>query len=92
MVDRSFTQPTSLSASSSGYGGHPFKPLWNAVWKANVPPKIKVFVWKVNHNILPIKVNLAAKGVRLELSCDVCNGASETVEHILVDCSLARAV
>lgn len=26
---------------------------WNPIWKAKYPPKIKIFAWKLLHNVLP---------------------------------------
>lgn len=32
--------------------------LWKCVWKVNVPPKIKNFMWRLMRNILPVKERL----------------------------------
>ncbi|KAL0399793.1 UNVERIFIED_CONTAM: putative mitochondrial protein [Sesamum radiatum] len=37
---------------------------WNFIWKAEVPPKVRLFIWRVCRNLLPTSVNL---------SCMVCN-------------------
>lgn len=31
---------------------------WSAIWKLNVPPKVRVFWWRVLHNSLPSKAEL----------------------------------
>ena len=33
--------------------------IWKKLWKLRVPNKIKVFRWRVYHEILPTLVNLA---------------------------------
>ncbi|TQD80283.1 hypothetical protein C1H46_034181 [Malus baccata] len=60
-------QSPSLSASTSNSDGNSYTKLWRSVWKAKIPPKVKVFVWKASQSILPTKVNLAKKGVSLEV-------------------------
>lgn len=32
--------------------------IWRMIWGAEIPPKIKIFLWKACHNILPVKENL----------------------------------
>ncbi|KAK7303490.1 hypothetical protein RJT34_14397 [Clitoria ternatea] len=40
-------------APSSSFS--PRKSLWKAVWEAKVPKKIQTFVWKLCHNLLPVR-------------------------------------
>uniref|UniRef100_A0A803QNQ6 Reverse transcriptase domain-containing protein n=1 Tax=Cannabis sativa TaxID=3483 RepID=A0A803QNQ6_CANSA len=35
-----------------------YKRWWTTVWSSNIPPKIKHFVWKAFHHILPSNLNL----------------------------------
>uniref|UniRef100_A0A803QNQ9 Reverse transcriptase domain-containing protein n=1 Tax=Cannabis sativa TaxID=3483 RepID=A0A803QNQ9_CANSA len=35
-----------------------YKRWWTTVWSSNIPPKIKHFVWKAFHHILPSSLNL----------------------------------
>lgn len=84
-------KPSSLSASSSAPGGDPFTPLWKAIWKAKVLPKVRNMVWQTCEDILPTKVNLFKKRVNSDLLCVLCNEESETVVHVLKNCPFARA-
>lgn len=52
-------KPLLVSASSSNTGGGPFSPLWKAIWKAKVPPKVRNMVWRTCQNILSTKSNLS---------------------------------
>ncbi|KAA3461846.1 reverse transcriptase [Gossypium australe] len=40
-----------------GFGPHRF--LWRAIWKLKMLPKIKIFSWRINHNIFPTFDNVA---------------------------------
>jgi hypothetical protein len=33
-------------------------PLWMKVWKAKVPPKVRVFWWKILNDFIPSRANL----------------------------------
>ncbi|CAB4309819.1 unnamed protein product [Prunus armeniaca] len=53
-----------------------------------VPPKVKVFVWRVLHNILPTRDSLLSKGVQGDLGgCVLCGAREESLSHVLLDCS-----
>ena len=41
----------------------------NLVWKLQVPPKVKYFLWCVLRNCLPIHVRLQTKGVMCHSTC-----------------------
>ena len=36
---------------------------WKTIWKANVSPKVKFFVWRMVQGILPIDTSLMRKGI-----------------------------
>lgn len=57
--------------------------MWAKLWKLNVPKKIKVFGWSVCHNILPTRENLVHRKVVENVSCELCQCASESVLHVL---------
>ncbi|CAL1356480.1 unnamed protein product [Linum trigynum] len=59
---------------------------WRKLWKLNVPGKIKVFLWKVAHNIVPVGVKIRKKSIRRGYECPNC-GMKETLKQCLVNCS-----
>ncbi|CAL1383262.1 unnamed protein product [Linum trigynum] len=65
---------------------------WVSLWEANIPPKLKVFVWQIFNRILPTTKALREKGVPVLPRCTVCWGVSETMEHLFLDCPVARAM
>ncbi|GAA0185225.1 hypothetical protein LIER_32513 [Lithospermum erythrorhizon] len=41
-------------------------PCWNTLWQMQVPPRVKSFLWKALHNILPTKDRPRRRGVRID--------------------------
>ncbi|CAL1360407.1 unnamed protein product [Linum trigynum] len=68
------------------------KASWIRLWEANVPPKLKVFVWQIFHRILPTTEALIEKKVVVLPRCPVCWEASETLEHLFLDFPVAPAL
>ncbi|CAL1400065.1 unnamed protein product [Linum trigynum] len=65
---------------------------WIWLWEADIPPKLKVFVWQIFHRILPTTEGLIEKSVPVLPRCPVCWDASETMEHLFLECPAARAL
>lgn len=61
---------------------------WTRVWKLNLPSKVKVFILRVFHGILPCFSALARWGVNYQHSCPICLACAETVEHHLWFCPM----
>ena len=40
-------------------------PLWKKLWHLNIPPKVRIFAWKMCMNALPTYVNLQKRGVNI---------------------------
>jgi hypothetical protein len=45
--------------------------VWSLVWKMNVPPKVRVFWWRVLHNFLPSKNGAEAETYCATATCVV---------------------
>jgi hypothetical protein len=63
---------------------------WNRLWKLKVPPKVKVFWWKVLHEFLPTKSVLHQRHIEPLPYCDICGAERETTLHVMTECTLAR--
>ena len=48
------------------------KRFWNRIWKMNVPPKVRNFVWRACNDILPTRANLYRKKVYTDPLCAIC--------------------
>ncbi|XVF56249.1 hypothetical protein PTKIN_Ptkin06aG0103700 [Pterospermum kingtungense] len=61
------------------------------IWKATVAPKVKVFWWRIFHNIIPVNVVLLSKSLHVGDECAVCGCHGEDVIHVLFSCALSVA-
>ena len=62
------------------------------LWSAQVPPKVKLFIWKACLNILPTQTSLFDKGILNSFFCKWCLEGHETCYHILWGCEFAQKV
>lgn len=62
-------------------GGH-----WNWIWVLRVPPKVRTFLWRACHEILPTRVALMRRHVGANPYCEFCLKEVEKVTHILFAC------
>ncbi|CAL1361249.1 unnamed protein product [Linum trigynum] len=63
--------------------------MWKVLWKLNVQPKVRVFLWKVCREILPVGVNIEEWIDRAAPECPFCN-LVETQMHALHTCDWIR--
>jgi hypothetical protein len=61
---------------------------WNRLWKLRIPPKVRIFWWRVLNNFLPSKSELKRRHVAQEEFCEACGGKGESIFHVFVDCPL----
>ncbi|KAF8408042.1 hypothetical protein HHK36_007182 [Tetracentron sinense] len=83
---------TSSSTSSLSWNGSLSGIKWSQVWQLAIPPKVKIFIWKVALNILPVRANLCKRKIPVENVCGVCGEEGETILHVLKNCHYARQV
>ena len=63
---------------------------WNHIWKMRVPNKLKMFVWRLAHNSLALRMKIARIGIELDTSCPVCHRKNEDGGHIFLKCKHAK--
>lgn len=63
---------------------------WKQTWKLDVPPKVRVFWWRVLHGYLSVKQVLHHRHVERLPNCDTCGADKETIRHVLIECTVAR--
>ena len=64
---------------------------YKSVWNLNVSPKVKLFLWKVFQNAIPVGELLAIRNVNVDIRCKHCN-APESINHLFLHCPFAKKV
>lgn len=64
---------------------------WSRIWKLNIPPKVRVFWWRVVNGFLPTRGELHRRHIEPLPNCEVCGLADESIKHDLLECTVARA-
>lgn len=63
---------------------------WKKLWRQRVPPKVRVFWWKVINDYMPCRANLYRRHIDQIANCEVCGTPTETTFHALVECVRAK--
>ena len=67
-------------------------PLWRKLWHLNIPPKVRIFAWKMCMNALPTYVNLQKRGVNICDFCPACGMEPESIVHVFIKYEVAKRV
>jgi len=70
------------------------EPPWSFkwIWNIDTMPKIKIFLWQMCHNALPVRGTLLRRGCRVDPLCPLCLRDIESSDHLFSKCSLTRRV
>ncbi|XP_012442051.2 uncharacterized protein LOC105767072 [Gossypium raimondii] len=79
-----------LTLRHVGLGPHRF--FGKMVWKLQTLLKIRIFCWRIGHDILPIYEKISTIRRDFNSDCPRCGRDKETLIHALKDCPKARAV
>ncbi|XP_019150593.1 PREDICTED: uncharacterized protein LOC109147394 [Ipomoea nil] len=74
------------------YSDNPGTYKWVTLWKLRVPPKWKIFLWRVVSGILPTTDNLIIKRVEVDPICLMCGTTHENIMHALILCDYSKMV
>jgi len=64
---------------------------WKRIWGMCVPPKVRVFWWRVVNGFLPTRGVLHRRHIELIPTCEMCGAADESIKHVLMDCTVAKS-
>lgn len=81
-------QKLTISCSSNGKA----KEWWDSLWKQQIPPKIKMFMWRVFNDCVPSVCNLMKKGIEVCSDCGSCKIKGETTDHVLLCCRRVKEI
>ncbi|MBA0660365.1 hypothetical protein Goklo_012388, partial [Gossypium klotzschianum] len=79
-----------LTLKHVGFGPH--RLFWRLAWKLQILPMIRIFCWRLGHDILPIYEKISSIRREFNNMCPRCGSAKETLIHALKDCPRAKAV
>ncbi|KAF4381222.1 hypothetical protein G4B88_015488 [Cannabis sativa] len=65
---------------------------WKMWWNLNLPPRMKLFGWKMCRNWLPAKSNLCHRGMKIDPTCNNCGRFEESLSHALWTCEKVKKV
>uniref|UniRef100_A0A803PFL5 RNase H type-1 domain-containing protein n=1 Tax=Cannabis sativa TaxID=3483 RepID=A0A803PFL5_CANSA len=91
-VKSSFHLATSISEKDQESSSDDYKTWWKFFWKLQLPPKVKIFAWKVIQNALPVATALHKRKVIDSTLCTRCKSAWESIGHALFSCKFAKSV
>jgi hypothetical protein len=66
--------------------------IWELVWRAKVPQKLRIFAWKVATCTLAVRKGLYQRIQSVDPICTICGVEREDSHHALVRCTMARAL
>ena len=56
-------------------------PVWKAIWRMNVPNRVKSLIWRVGRNALPTWMNLVRRQILTDAMCSECKVQLEDTQH-----------
>ena len=65
---------------------------WKKLWKARLPERIKMLIWRIGNNSLPINENLSCRLEYIDPNCTLCKNGWESCVHLFFECPIARAL
>jgi hypothetical protein len=83
-------QHRSYVQSRVAHSNHLNDPLWQKFWKCKVPPKVRVFWWRILNEYIPSRSNLHRQHIDPLSICDTCGAYDETTFHALLEGTYAR--
>jgi hypothetical protein len=66
--------------------------IYEALWNANVPPKICIFAWKLATNGLATQDKRNRRSLSVSSRCEVCGNSEETGHHAVITCTKVAAL
>lgn len=65
--------------------------MWKKIWELNVPPKVRVFFWRMCNRALPTCIGLRWRIESISELCPRCGVREESVYHAIRGCGWAVA-
>uniref|UniRef100_A0A453GEU8 Reverse transcriptase zinc-binding domain-containing protein n=1 Tax=Aegilops tauschii subsp. strangulata TaxID=200361 RepID=A0A453GEU8_AEGTS len=88
--------------SDSGVGGSDNNPenldrtpddSWKRIWRLPCPKNIQMFTWRLKHESLALRVNVARKGIHIKSTkCLFCGLVDKDGAHLFIKCKIVKGV
>ncbi|XP_050222264.1 uncharacterized protein LOC126672356 [Mercurialis annua] len=76
----------------SGASAYSSSDIWKKVWKLQIMPKVKNFLWRILKSVLPCLQVLDNGGNSVDVIYPRCSLNSESILHVLKECDRGRGV
>ncbi|XP_026379639.1 uncharacterized protein LOC113274477 [Papaver somniferum] len=73
-------------------GDHTPKVVWKKLLHTKVPHRVQLFIWKCLRDIVHVRSKLVVYKYEIDSHCSLCNHGTETINHLLVECTYARSL
>lgn len=77
------------SVASTSFGSALFG-FWKFIWHSHLPPRLRVWCWRVVLNELPTRDQLRHRKIDFESLCVLCKEYNEDLHHLLFKCQTSR--
>ncbi|XP_073019483.1 uncharacterized protein [Primulina eburnea] len=65
---------------------------WKFIWSISVPPKVRIFWWRLSKDLIPTASNLKMHHIPTAETCHYCGFGKESTIHALFTCHQSREV
>ncbi|XP_062186766.1 uncharacterized protein LOC133890399 [Phragmites australis] len=66
--------------------------IWESIWKANVPTKVRIFAWRLAREGLATQKGRYRRSLCPMATCEICGNGEEDGFHAVVLCTKSRAL
>ncbi|XP_075640568.1 putative mitochondrial protein AtMg00310 [Castanea sativa] len=65
---------------------------WKKLWKARLPERVKMLIWRLGSNAFPTKDNLMKRLANVDPTCIFCKEKLESGVHLFCECPVTKAI
>lgn len=66
--------------------------IWRRIWSTPVPPKVRIFAWRLARNYLATQKNRCKRKLQAVATCTICGQGEEDEFHAVISCTRPRAL
>jgi hypothetical protein len=81
------SDPDARRAEGSSSSPDGSRSLFKQIWSANLPPKVRIFAWKLMHEGLATQLNRERCTLAKDATCEICGREDESAYHAVIRCT-----